>query len=408
MSRQRLVLLTLAFGLLAALGYYLAQHLEWEKASHRTGFSGEALHNPFHAGLLLMKRLGYPAERLEDANRLASLPVQSTLLLTEPGGLVDKQQRERLLTWVRTGGHLVLHLEADERENPLLKALGIEIVGNLRNRDKGFSIAVEGQQLKADLNWVDVFRFRGETVWSTDQKVWAYSDDAPETKGAASFVTEKPADADEKSAETVSTFARFAYGKGYVTAGQLNIFRSSRIEKFDHARLFVRLVSLPDGERPIFLMLHPDYPNLAVWLLRHAPEAIFALLLLLLASIWHFAPRFGPLVPEPEPVRPGLREHLSASGRFILNAKAYADLIEPLREETLLLLAHLQNRHPEIQSLPELGFVLSGIPSAEIEQALGATPKTNSEFLRYCQTLARLREHGKRMRQPASVPGNLP
>ena len=326
-SRPRLILLTLALGLLAALGYYLAQHLEWEKTSHRNGFSGEALHNPYHAGLQLMKRLGYPAERLEDANRLVSLPVQSTLLLTEPSSLVDKQQRERLLTWVRTGGHLVLHLEADERENPLLHALGIEIVGNLRNSDTGFSIVVEGQQLIAYLNWVDVFRCQGKALWSTNQKVWAYSDDDPETKTDASFVTEKPADADEKSAETVSTFARFAYGKGYVTAGQLNIFRSNRIEKFDHALLFARLVSLPDGERPIFLMLHPDYPNLAVWLVRHAPEAIFALFLLLLASIWHFAPRFGPLLPEPEPERPGLREHLSACGRVILNAKAYADLL---------------------------------------------------------------------------------
>jgi hypothetical protein len=98
-------------------------------------------------------------------------------------------------------------------------------------------------------------------------------------------------------------------------------------------------------------------------------------------------------------VRPGLCEHLAASGNFLLKQRAYEALIAPLRDEVLRQLDHLQHRHPEIEGRELLGEHLSGIKAGEIHRALAPEPDTQHEFLRRCQTLAALRTHCKRLRE---------
>lgn len=425
MSKNRWILLCLGLAVVALLGGFLAMHLRWEETTRHTGMTGEALRNPYHASTELMDRLGYPAKRLDNTSSLARLSKHATLLLADPAKFSDKGQLAILTEWVRAGGHLVLPLTADQRKNPLFDALGIQPLGPLKDKEsKAFKLDVEGQALQVRLEDTEVFELDESALWTANLDGWFVSDGAkkpPEDEDEDSdettlqaqhtehFVTVKPQDVDDpEPTDTVSIYARLKYGKGFVTVGDLSVLDNDEIAKFDHSRLAVHLLSLPDDDRPVFIILAPEFPSLPLWLAQHAPEALAAFILLALASIWHFAPRFGPLLPEPQPVRPGLREHLSASGSFLLKARAYEALISPLREEVTRHLAFLQSRHPEIRTPHDLGAALSGMSANEIARALMPDPENHQEFLRRSHTLAVLRDHCNRMRQPASDPGTHP
>jgi hypothetical protein len=218
------------------------------------------------------------------------------------------------------------------------------------------------------------------------------------------------ADAETETGEepdTVSVYARYAYGKGLVTVGDFSLFSNRSIDKQDHAALFVRLLTLPERKQPVVILSAPKYPGLLEWLVEHASEAWFAAAVLLLAGLWRVIPRFGPLLPEPPPVRPGLGEHLTACGRFLLQRCAYEYLILPLREEVLRALEEQRHLHPEITNRTLLAAHLSGMRPADIDRALAADPDTHHEFLRRVQTLAALRTLCKRLRKPSSVSGAL-
>ncbi|WP_018607056.1 DUF4350 domain-containing protein [Uliginosibacterium gangwonense] len=427
MSKTRWILLTIALILVSLVGSFLAMHLRWEQTTRRTGMTGEALHNPYHAGMELMDRLGYPAKRLDNTASLARLSSQTTLLLADPGKFSDKTQLAILTNWVRNGGHLVLPLSTEQRDNPLFDAFGIQPLGAMQDKEsKTFKLHVEGETLQIRLDEAEVFESDKAPMWEADLDGWFVSDVAKHPKPSEDededsegnnaslkhkehFVTVQPKDVDDpEPTDTVSIYARLKYGKGFVTVGDTSMLTNPQIAKFDHGRLLVHLLSLPDDNRPVFMILAPEFPSLPAWLAQHAPEALAAFLLLALSSIWHFAPRFGPLLPEPQPVRPGLREHLSASGSFLLKARAYEALIAPLREEVTRQLSFLQSRHPEIRTPHDLGAALSGMNANEIARALMPDPENHQEFLRRCHTLAVLRDHCNRMRQPASDPGTHP
>jgi len=427
MSKNRWILLCLGLAVVALLGGFLAMHLRWEEVTRHTGMTGEALHNPYHASIELMDHLGYPAKLLDNTASLARLSNHATLLLADPAKFSDKTQLGILTEWVRAGGHLVLPLTADQRENPLFDTLGIQPLGPLKSKDSNaFKLDVEGETLQVRLAGTEVFESDDSPLWAANLDGWFVSDrpkkssddedeDENSDEGGLQarhkehFVTVQPQDVDDpEPTDTVSIYARLKYGKGFVTVGDLSVLDNDEIAKSDHDRLAVHLLSLPDDNRPVFMILAPEFPSLPLWLAQHAPEALAAFFLLILASLWHFMPRFGPLLPEPQPVRPGLREHLSASGSFLLKARAYEALISPLREEVTRHLAFLQSRHPEIRTPHDLGAALSGMSANEIARALMPDPENHQEFLRRSHTLAVLRDHCNRMRQPASDPGTHP
>ncbi|GAB2905054.1 hypothetical protein GCM10027046_38500 [Uliginosibacterium flavum] len=484
MNKARLILIAALLVLLGALGWYLYDNLTWHATTKRTGYSKEALRNDYHAGMLLLSRLGYPAERSEDLTRLNDLASDSTLLLSGHESFADPALRAKLLGWIERGGHLVLPLAEQDDKDPLLAALGVNLRGNLSYAEEERALLIEGRHLKLKLRHTPVFDLDDNAIWSVDLhgSFPESSDDeeariftvgeapsggshsqggsgtcpapataqstpdetaapvglaphpetaglapapiglageaqpAPEAQAAgdvdeaeAESETEPEVDIDSDSSvtdesaeagEVTSIYARFRHGKGYVTVGDFSPFDNDSLAKADHAPFFIRLLSLPEGKRPVLMLFAPDYPGLLEWLAAHAPEALLALAILIIAGLRRVAPRFGPLLPEPAPVRPGLGEHLAASGHFLLKQRAYEPLIAPLREDVLRQLEALQHRHPEIDSREALGEHLTGIKAGEIHRALTPEPDSHHEFLRRCQTLALLRDHCKRLRQP--------
>lgn len=422
MTRAQKLLVALVLAALGAGAVYVFRQLEWEKVTRQTGMSGEALRNPFHAGTELMRQLGYPASRITDMGRLKALPVDATVLLTDPPAFRETDVRD-LMRWVRRGGHLVIPLSPPLRDSTWLTSLGLAAHGPLTTDKPSLPLEIEGQPLRADLRDAEVFTLTRPASWIATQDGWLVVDeeDPPlrgeetdaveeeEKEESLHFVVEPPTDeASDMPTDTVGVFARLPHGEGFVTVGSFEMFTNRQIKHADHASLFARLMSLPDGIRPVHVVLAPEYPGLLAWLLTHAPHALLALALLLLACVWHVAPRFGPLQPDPVRARTGLREHLSACGAFMLRARGHEALIAPLREELEQMLAHLHHRYPDVETLPALAARISGLPLSDIHLALQPGPKNPSDFLRRSQTLAVLRVHCQRLSRTPSVSGPSP
>lgn len=422
MTRTQKLLVAVVLAALCAGAVYVFRQLEWEKVTRPARMSGEALRNPFHAGTELMRQLGYPASRITDMARLKALPADATLLLGEPHAFREAEF-QRLMSWVRRGGHLVVPLSPAMRDGAWLTTLGLATQGPLTTDKTSLPVEIEGQTLRADLRDAEVFTLTRPARWVATQDGWLVvdeeepplrgeetDDDAEEEKEEhLHFVVAPPeGEASDTPTDTVGVFARIPHGEGFVTVGSFEMFTNSQIKHADHAGLFARLMSLPDGVRPVYVVLAPEYPGLLVWLLTRAPHALLALLLLLLACIWHVAPRFGPLQPDPVRARTGLREHLSACGAFMLRARSHEALIAPLREELEQMLAHLHHRYPDVETLPALAARISGLPLDDIHLALQPGPNTSSDFLRRSQTLALLRLHCQRLSRTTSVSGPPP
>ena len=108
-------------------------------------------------------------------------------------------------------------------------------------------------------------------------------------------------------------------------------------------------------------------------LLRHFPEALLALSLLLAAGLWAAGLRQGPLQPVPERQRRQLQEHLRSSADFLLRHAGQRHLLQALQRD---IQRRARMRHP--------GFDRLGV--AEQWQVLGRmtrlTPSAISQAMR--------------------------
>ncbi|GAA5163037.1 DUF4350 domain-containing protein [Viridibacterium curvum] len=198
--------------------------------------------------------------------------------------------------------------------------------------------------------------------------------------------------------ETQPVFARWQLGKGWVTVGNLHIGANNGLLIGEHAKLFVRLATIPGERRSFHVLLEAPYPSLASWLWKNAAFAMLAMCVLIAAFLWRYMPRFGALVPEPLPARPGLREHLGAIGDFLLREKQYEALIAPLREDVVSSLQSLRGRHPELDDLAELGARVSGMDVREVRAALTPLPTDAHELRLRSRSLAQLQRACRALR----------
>jgi hypothetical protein len=124
-----------------------------------------------------------------------------------------------------------------------------------------------------------------------------------------------------------------AEGKGRITlTPDLNFIYYSSLSYFDHAAYLQRLLALHPGQGPVVVWSRPVELSLFTWLWNHAKAPLLALLLLMVAWVWKGWPRFGPLLPEPQPLRRSLLEHLTASAHLLWWGGAGAHLVARTRE----------------------------------------------------------------------------
>ncbi|MGK9065498.1 DUF4350 domain-containing protein [Stutzerimonas chloritidismutans] len=384
MSR-RTVLVIIAAALLigAGLAYLVSKATPYEEVVEH-GPAPEAAADPYLAARLFLESQGRPVARSVGLDGLTEQPPagQVLLLLGDRSKMTPAQTR-RLLAWVEQGGHLIfvaeqLWEETTERSGDLLlDALELQQHEASTEPAEG-GTATEEHPQQPRLTRLFLENEDAPAFLAFDTRfhlydaghrahAWANSDDA-------------------------THMLQLAHGQGLVTAlTDAWLWQNANIGRYDHAWLLWYLTQ----NRDVQLAYDTQHDGLVQQLLRHFPEVLAALLLLILLGAWHVGQRHGPLIETHERSRRRLHEHLRAGADFLYRRAGQRHLLDTLQSDIRRL---IRAGHPNFEHLPHDEQCrrlasLTQLPDHLIEQALTRPAKAVSaaEFTRQVAYLQRIR-----------------
>lgn len=342
MTPRRIGLMLLSLALLTVAGsaaWWLSRNLVRSSAETFTGYGVAAQRNPFYAAERLLTRLGrtvHSVRWLNDA-RDALDPADTLLVAMPTYAPHDLEQRRWLMTWVSQGGHLIISVqhefETGERHDPLLDALRV----NSRRVESAPPEPVSVTLGDA----TPPLRVRFQSNLRLNDALWM----------------------------------PVKQGKGQVTLlTDMEVFSNDRLADYDHPDFLWALVQYNSGGQ-IWLQYQSLTPSLAQLLWRHAWMLLIGLLLTLLAALWHYSRRLGPLLVARSAEQRRLAEHLQASSRFLWRQGAGPVLLQAARQYTL--------RRLERRRLGAGELLAAALDDSD-------QPLTEHALLRTLQTLQRL------------------
>lgn len=433
MSRKAVIIMVAILLVLAAPGYWLAQHLEKREVEMPIGLHGEAKRYPLLAAERYLKRMGLSAERLIDTNHMLSAPAaDDVLIITSDRQTLGQERTQGLLEWVKHGGRLIVtvpHFTEKVKpgayagppvRDPLLKALGLALAHTDQDAD---SCTDTDADIEDDFDTNTDADVGAETETdnntSTDEDTHASSEenkdtDSDTTTGDYAYTEVRFSDADKPlrvkftprivltGAMATDTVASHAggialisreLGKGsVVVAADLSVLLFRAIGDHDHA-LF--LWHLSRGHGKVWLVTDNDMPPLWQWLWQQAPELVTASFIFLILWLWSRGPRFGPLVVEPAPARRRILEHIEASGRFLWQHQKQKRLLSAVRDELNTTAAR---RHPAWVSMSDAEKIhhiatLTALESKEVQLLLqDHAPHKRQDFTHLIRQLENIRK----------------
>lgn len=390
MSRRAGFLLSMALLLgLGLLASYVLGKLEPYDDVVEHGPSPEVASSPYLAAEHFLRKQGIAARRAEGLEVLDGLPSEGqTLMLLADRGNMTPRQVERVLQWTANGGHLLFIAERlwDEEEGKsgdlLLDLLGIQ------------------QYMSDDLDDEEASEPEPDSEASEAYpqltKLYLENEQAP---AYIAFDTDFHLyDAQNRAhawanSDSATHLLQLYHGDGLITVlSDPWIWQNRSINEYDHAWLLWYL----SQDSAVTLLYHADSDGLARLLLRHFPQALLVLALLIIATLWHVGVRHGPLLAPASRARRQLEEHLRASADFLLRRSGQHSLLKGLQQD---INRRARRRHPGFEKLAvaeqwQVLARLTRLPTKDISQAMRPLPPQRlsaSDFTRQVAHLQTLR-----------------
>ncbi|WP_338724027.1 DUF4350 domain-containing protein [Pseudomonas tolaasii] len=359
----------------------------WEKAIPYDevvdrGPSPQALANPYLAAEYFLRKQGMSVEHAKGLERLDDLSAttNSLLLLGERSNMTPPQV-EQLLSWAKSGGHLLLVAEAlwDE-ETGHSGDLLLDGVGIHQTLSEATDVPASPRKKKApDLTKLYIDNETAPAYFSFD----------------TDFNLADPTHVAQFSANSArsSHLMQRNFGRGTVTViTDSDLWKNANIGKHDNAWLLWYLNQGTD----VTLLFNSDTDDLLTLLMRYFPEALTALIALIALALWHAGMRQGPIQAPTPKARRQLREHLQASADFLLRRSGQCTLLQALQRD---IQRAARRRHPGFEHLDtaqqwQVLERLTRQPSHVISQALGPLPEkrlNSADFSRQVACLQTLR-----------------
>jgi hypothetical protein len=386
--------------IIAVISVPLFQRLEHYQEVVDQGPSPEARANPYLAAEKFLRQRALSVNVIETLRTLPDAQQRTqTLMLLDSRENMTPAEVERVLSWTRSGGRLVLVAEQlwDEKKGRsgdlLLDQVQIHqfLTHDLREQDR---------RRELDLN-KPVIPFSPrlpeppKTPWPELTRLYVESETDPAYMSFdPAFHLDDPKDHAQSWANSADAthMLQLVYGNGLITViTDADLWKNRAIGKYDNAWLLWYLTQ----DSAVTLMLRTDHADLFSLLLKHFGLALTALGLLVFAGLWHVGMRHGPLLPAQGRSRRQLAEHLRASADFMLRHKGQQTLLRSLQAD---ILRRARQRHPgfEGMAVAEQWQALARLtrqPTSAIGQALRPRPAerlSRTEFTRqvaYLQTL---------------------
>jgi len=399
MNRRKMLLIGLLLIVTFTLvGRYLYAHLERYTEVVDQGPSPKVRANPYLAAENFLRQRSIPVEVTTDLQNLPdAIREPRTLLLLATRENMTPHQAERLLSWAKSGGHLLFVAEQlwDEEKGRsgdlLLDRVQIHqfLTDDLQAQDGAIT------KTPKPLN-----SMRPTPLAPSDHpeltKLYLENEDDP---AYFSFDTEFHLDDPKDHAQawansgSATHMMQLAYGDGLITIlTDSDLWKNKAIGRYDNAWLLWYLTQ----DSSVTMLLQTEHDGLLSLLLRYFPQALAALALLIGLLLWHVGLRHGPLQAPASRARRQLTEHLRASADFLLRRSGQQVLLRGLQQD---ILRRARQRHPGFEHLvvAEQWQVLARLtrqPTSAISQALRPRPGerlSNTEFTRQVAHLQTLR-----------------
>jgi len=399
MNNSTQILLSILFLVVSlATGYWFYNNFAWVEEEKEVGFQGIAKTNKLLAAEFFLRKMGIPARQVNGLVAFRDLPSPGhTLLIATQRETLNKGLSQKLLTWVRSGGHLIVEArflpdetEQDDKDkdniskntkqtsvnDPLLEELFV------------FSTTSKGDE---DSKEIPVAFFLSSVVQDTVVQVnFPYQrilQSAPATPPPVWLVED----------ELGTYLMQFSLGQGLLTVLSSTVmFSNDEIAKHEHARFLHYLVQQQEHNAGVWLIRADDMPALWEWLWDNAGYAMLCLSILFLLWLWRAPLRFGPQLNDRQTERRSLLEHIQASGYYRWHENQSGFLLARVQEA---LWEKIQISHPVIrrENLLQAYAMLeeiTGIKEVLIKQALTPVKSIKErEFTKIVRMLEIIRKH---------------
>ena len=445
MNRRSLARGALVLGVLGlcVAGFFTC--FEKREVAVERGVSAEARRNPYLALGRLLEGMGHRVVFQSSPALLGALPPPpATVILPTLRASIGAQRSQALLDWVEQGGHLVVvahsvwsetlagpedgESEDDEsadesegaekatpvlvhqpstRPDPILDRFGVrQVAGTPPPPDETDKTEKAGEKAKPapkPPSLEDILAGRlHRAVTERSVAIFPGLDYPLEIGFAADYQFRDPDGVAVWSVAGRSGvhLVELRHGRGRISALTSDEpLTNASIGMHDNAEFVVRWLRRDLGAHgpiwsgPFWIFYDEDWPSLLALAREHALPAAIAAAVLLGAWVWSTVFRFGPVRPEPLPVRRAWLEHLDAAGRFHWRQDRGDALLTQLRAEVA---RRMRERHPGWRQLTaeeraERVAERAGLSPAEVDHAFHGTIGGARSFTAKVGALERIR-----------------
>ena len=392
--KQHATMLIAVTALLVLAGAWFLLNYERRSEPEYRPMADEARRNPFLAAERLLQGFGVEVRHRHGLEGELALPADAVLIVPAGRGVLSEAALARLQDWVGRGGHLLVEMEADERDDLLLDRFGIGRQPLDEDaRGYGFRFAQAQTVPMRPLIHDGIAQAMLPHSFATGSRFGEPRLRLLMRSRQALASGEAPrwtiGDADGARA------LQLAVGRGRVTAAvDLNPLRNCCIGQADHAEWLHRLLLQDGAPATNVAIVQGWHGGLWAWLLETGWRVLPIAGVLLAAWLWSVMPRFGPPVADPSPQRRRLLDHLAAAGRLLWARDQRAVLAQAA---TAAAIGRLRAEYPHTASLgpAELALFLRrrfGFDALQAQALLAAPATQPAAFVhqvRACRLLQR-------------------
>ncbi|MDH4584820.1 DUF4350 domain-containing protein [Pseudomonas sp. BN415] len=397
------------FLLLGLAAIYIAGRLQPYQDTVEHGPAPEVLGNPYLAAEHFLRKQGLQVTRADGLDVLDGLPSAGhSLLLLGSRSRMTPRQADRLLEWANKGGHLLfiaerLYEEEDGKSGDLLAdRLGVQQY-EAKDLDEDKSTEPgEPEEREAEAQAMDAAATQDEQAQAEEDpfpeltKLYLENEQAPAYANFDPdfhlYDSQNRAHAWANSAKATHML-QLNHGDGLITVLTDGwIWQNRDIIEYDNAWLLWYLTQ----DSAVTLLYRAERDSLGTLLGQNFPEALVALMLLIVLVLWHVGQRQGPLKAPANRARRQLEEHLRGSADFLLRRSGQTSLLQGLQRD---IQRRARHRHPGFERLPvaeqwQVLGRLTRLPPSAISQAMRPLPKQRlnaADFIRQVAHLQTLR-----------------
>ena len=293
MNNSTQILLSILFLVVSlATGYWFYNNFAWVEEEKEVGFQGIAKTNKLLAAEFFLRKMGIPVRQVNGLVAFRDLPSpEHTLLIATQRETLNKELSQKLLTWVRSGGHLIVEArflaaetEQDDEDkdntskntkpssvnDPLLEELfvfSITSKGDEDSKDIPVKFSLPDNSILVNFPYQHILQSAPDTpppVWLVEDELGTY-------------------------------LMQFSLGQGLLTVLSSTVmFSNDEIAKHEHARFLHYLTQQQEHNAGVWLIRADDMPALWEWLWDNAGYTMLCLSILFLLWLWRAPLRFGP------------------------------------------------------------------------------------------------------------------